>query len=332
MQENMRAVLIDRHGGPEVIRLGHVARPEPAAGEVLIRVACAGVNPADWKCREGYLSAFMQASFPFVLGFDASGVVAAVGAGVTGFVRGQRVFAQTGVGAGQWGSYAEYVAVGQDCVVPIPDNVGFAEAAAVPTPALAAWTGLFDEGGLRPGQTVLVHGGAGAVGTFAVQLARAVGATVAATCSAPRRDALLALGCDLAIDYRASDIGDAVRAWAPAGVDLVLDTVGCGTLPMGLDLLRPGGILVAILTLVSGDHGPDPAEAARRGVRSAVAFSKMPSGVRLTEIAALMNDGRLRPPRIECLPLEQAGHTLELVRSGQAANKLVLHVAGPWNA
>ncbi|MBB2917085.1 NADP-dependent oxidoreductase [Cupriavidus alkaliphilus] len=332
MEQNMRAVLIDRHGGSDVIRLGEVARPEPAAGEVLIRVACAGVNPADWKCREGFLSAFMQASFPFVLGFDASGVVAAVGAGVTGFVRGQRVFAQTGVGAGQWGSYAEYVAVGQDCVVPIPDNVGFAEAAAVPTPALAAWTGLFDDGGLRPGQTVLVHGGAGAVGTFAVQMARAAGATVAATCSAARRDALLALGCDLTIDYRASDIGRAVRAWAPAGVDLVLDAVGCGTLPMGLDLLRPGGILVAILTLVSGDHGPDPAEAARRGVRSAVAFSKMPSGARLGEIAALLHSGRLRPPRIQCLPLEQAGHALELVRSAKAASKLVLQVAGPPNA
>ncbi|SOY63925.1 NADPH:quinone reductase; Zinc-containing alcohol dehydrogenase superfamily [Cupriavidus taiwanensis] len=332
MEQNMRAVLIDRHGGPEVIRLGEVARPEPAAGEVLIRVACAGVNPADWKCREGYLSAFMQASFPFVLGFDASGVVAAVGAGVTAFVRGQRVFAQTGVGAGQWGSYAQYVAVGQDCVVPMPDHLQFAEAAAVPTPALAAWTGLFDDGGLRPGQTVLVHGGAGAVGTFAVQLARAAGATVAATCSAAHRDALMALGCDLAIDYRASDIGAAVRAWAPAGVDLVLDAVGCGTLPMGLDLLRPGGILVAILTLASGDHGPDHAEAARRGVRTAVAFSKMPSGARLGEIAALLNDRRLRPPRIECLPLAQAGQALELVRSGQAASKLVLCVDGPGNA
>ncbi|WP_236901159.1 NADP-dependent oxidoreductase [Cupriavidus necator] len=331
MEDNMRAVLIDRHGGSDVIRLGEVARPTPAAGEVLIRVACAGVNPADWKCREGYLSHFMQPRFPFVLGFDASGVVAAVGAGVTDFVRGQRVFAQTGVGAGKWGSFAEYVAVGQDCVVPMPDNLDFAEAAAVPTPALAAWTGLFDDGGLGPGQSVLVHGGAGAVGTFAVQLAKAAGATVAATCSAARRDELMALGCDLAIDYRGSDIGAAMRAWAPAGVDLVLDTVGCGSLPMGLDLLRPGGILVAVLTLVSGDPGPDTAEAARRGLRTAVAFSKMPSGARLGEIAALLDRGRLRPPRIACLPLEQAGQALDLVQSGKAASKLVLRVAGPWH-
>ncbi len=328
----MRAVVIDRTGGPDVLRLGNLPTPEPAAGEVLLRVACAGVNPADWKCREGYLSHFMQYSFPFVIGFDASGVVAAVGSGVKDFVPGQRVFAQTAVGAGKWGSYAEYVAVSQDCVVPIPDNLGFAEAAAVPTPALAAWTGLFDEGGLKPVQTVLVHGGAGAVGTFAVQLAKAAGATVAATCSAARRDELMALGCDLAIDYRGGDIAAAMQAWAPAGVDLVLDAVGCGTLPNGMDLLRPGGILVAILTLVSGDNGPDPAAAAQRGVRTAVAFSKMPSGARLREIAALLGSGRLRPPRIECLPLEQAGRALDLVQSGKAASKLVLRIAEPANA
>ncbi|WP_211946751.1 NADP-dependent oxidoreductase [Cupriavidus yeoncheonensis] len=325
----MRAVVIDRTGGPDVLRIADVPVPEPAAGEVLIRVACAGVNPADWKCREGYLSHFMQYSFPFVIGFDVSGVVAAVGSGVQGFAPGERVFAQTEVGAGKWGSYAEYVAVSQDSVVPMPDNLGFADAAAVPTPALAAWTGLFDEGGLRSGQTVLVHGGAGAVGTFAVQLANATGATVAATCSAARRDELMALGCEQAIDYRGGEIAAAMRAWAPAGADLVLDAVGGGTLPEGMDLLKSGGILVAILTLVSGDYGPDPAEAARRGVRAALAFSKMPSGTRLREIAALLGAGRVRPPRIECLPLEEAGRALDLVQSGQAASKLVLRITEP---
>ncbi len=332
MEKNMRAVVIDRTGGPDVLRLADVPTPEPAAGEILIRVACAGVNPADWKCREGYLSRFMPYRFPFVIGFDASGVVAAVGACVKDFVPGQRVFAQTEVGAGKWGSYAEYVAVSQDCVVPIPDNLGFAEAAAVPTPALAAWTGLFDEGGLKPGQTVLVHGGAGAVGTFAVQLATAAGASVAATCSTARQDELMALGCDRAIDYRSSDIAGSLAAWAPAGVDVVLDCVGCGTLPNGIDLLRPGGILVAILTLVNGDNGPDSAEATRRGMRTAVAYSKMPGGARLREIASLIASERVRPPRIACLPLEQAGRALDLVQSGKAPGKLVLRIAELSNA
>ncbi|WP_455287702.1 NADP-dependent oxidoreductase [Cupriavidus necator] len=327
----MRAAVIDRTGGPDVLRIADVPVPEPAAGEVLIRVACAGVNPADWKCREGYLSHFMHYSFPFVIGFDVSGIVEAVGTGVIGFAPGERVFAQTDAGAGKWGSYAEYVAVSQDSVVPIPDSLGFAEAAAVPTPALAAWTGLFDEGGLKPGQSVLVHGGAGAVGTFAVQLANAAGAAVAATCSAARRDELMALGCRLTIDYRGGDIAAAMQAWAPGGTDLVLDAVGCGTLPHAMDLLRPGGILVAILTLVRGDNGPDAAEAARRGVRTALAFSKMPSGTRLREIASLLGTRRLRPPRIECLPLEGAGRALDLVQSGKAATKLVLQIAEPGN-
>lgn len=326
-ETSMRAMVIDQVGGPDVLRMADVQVPEPAAGEVLIRVVCAGVNPADWKCREGCLSHFMEYRFPFVIGFDAAGVVAAVGAEVTGFVPGDRVFTQTDVGAGKWGAFAEYVAVNQRSVVRLPDNIAFADAAASPTPALAAWTGLFDEGGLAPGQTVLVHGGGGAVGTFAIQLAKAAGARVAATCSAARREALMQLGCDLAIDYRDSDIAAALGAWAPEGADLVLDAVGCGTLPNGLDLLKPGGILVAILTLVPGDPGPDAAEAARRGLRTALAFSKMPSGARLQEIAERLGAGRLQPPRNECLPLADATRALEQVRLGTAAAKLVLQVA-----
>lgn len=323
----MRAVVIDRVGGSDVMRLADLPVPTPGPGEILIRVACAGVNPADWKCREGYLGGFMEYSFPFVLGFDAAGVVAAVGAGVEGFAEGMRVFAQTDVGAGKWGSYAEYTVVRQDSVVRIPDNLSFAQAAAVPTPALAAWTGLFDDGGLRADQNVLVHGGAGAVGIFAIQFAKAAGARVAATCGAYNMDYVASFGGDRAIDYRAQDVRDAVRDWSPEGVDLVLDAVGCGTLPAGLDMLKPGGILVGILTLVNGDAGPDAQEAARRGLHTAVAYSKMPSGARLARIAALLESGQVRPPRIECLPLEQAGRALDLVQSGDAKAKLVLGVA-----
>jgi len=332
METLMRAAVIDGTGGPDVLRIADVPVPEPAAGEVLIRVVCAGVNPADWKCREGYLGHFMRYSFPFVIGFDVSGVVAAVGEGVTGWKPGERVFAQTDVGAGKWGSYADYVTVNQDSVVAIPDSLGYAEAAAVPTPALAAWAGLFDEGGLKPGQTVLVHGGGGAVGTFAIQMAYAAGARVAATCSASRCDELKSLGCQMPIDYRGGGIANAVRDWADGGVDLVLDAVGCGTLPNGLDLLKPGGILVAIMTLVSGDSGPDAAEAARRGKRTALTYSRMPSGTRLREISALIAAGQVQPPHIECLPLGDAAHALDLVQSGKAPAKLVLQVCSPAEA
>ncbi|WP_179405080.1 NADP-dependent oxidoreductase [Burkholderia guangdongensis] len=342
----MRAIAIDRVGSSDEMKMTDLPTPVPGPGEVLIRVAYAGVNPADWKCREGYLGAFIQYAFPFVIGFDASGVVAATGDGVDDLPPGTRVFAQTDVGAGKWGSYAEYVAVRRDSVVRVPDGLSLAEAAATPTPALAAWAGVFDDGDLRPGQTLLVHGGAGAVGTFAIQFAKQAGATVAATCSAANRAYVESLGCDLSIDYRAVNVHkavhkavhEAVRAWAPRGVDLVLDAVGNGTLPDALDLLAPGGTLVNIMTLVAADAPRVAAAAeaaARRGLRTAMTFSRMPSGACLEKIAArfevqpeAQSKARpLRAPRIETLPFEQAARALDLVQSGDAKAKLVLHIA-----
>lgn len=323
----MRAVVIDRLGGSEVLRLAEVQKPLPGPGEVLIRVHCAGVNPADWKCREGYLGQFIDYRFPFVIGFDLAGTVAATGEGVEGFAEGARVFAQSDVGAGKWGSYAEYVCVSLDSVVRMPANLSFAQAASVPTPALAAWAGLFDDGGLKAGQKVLVHGGAGAVGTFAIQFAKAAGARVAATCGTDNLDYIESLGCEHGIDYRAQDILAATREWSPDGVDLVLDCVGCGSLPAGLEMLRPGGMLVAILTLVEGDAGPDHAAAARRGLRTAVTYSKMPSGENLGKIAALLTSGQVRTPRIETMPLEYVAKAHDLLQSGSAKVKQVLQVA-----
>lgn len=323
----MRAVVIDRLGGSEVLQLSRVQKPLPGPGEVLIRVHCAGVNPADWKCRQGYLSHFITYGFPFVLGFDLAGTVAGTGDGVAGFPEGARVFAQSDVGAGKWGSYAEYVCVSRDSVVRMPDNLSFAQAAAVPTPALAAWAGLFEDGDLEAGQTVLIHGGAGAVGTFATQFAKVAGARVAATCGADNLDYVESLGCERGIDYRTEDILAATRGWSPDGVDLVLDCVGCGSLPAGLDMLRPGGMLVSILTLAEGDAGPDHAAAARRGLRTAVTYSKMPSGVQLGKVAALLTSGQVRPPRIETMPLEQVAKAHDLLQSGNAKVKLVLQIA-----
>jgi NADPH2:quinone reductase len=322
----MRAVVIDRLGGSDVLQLANVEKPLPGPGEVLIRVHCAGVNPADWKCRQGYLSQFITYRFPFVLGFDLAGTVEAAGEGVTGLPEGTRVFAQSDVGAGKWGAYAEYACVSQASVVPMPGNLDFAQAAAVPTPALAAWAGLFEDGGLQAGHKVLVHGGAGAVGTFAIQLAKVAGARVAATCSADNLDYVESLGCEFGIDYRAQDIAAAIGEWSSDGVDLILDCVGCGSLPGALDMLRPGAILVSILTLAEGDPGPDHAGAAQRGLRTAVTWSKMPSGKQLGRIAALLSSGQVRPPRIETLPLEQVGKAHDLLQSASARVKLVLQI------
>jgi NADPH2:quinone reductase len=323
----MRAVVLDRVGGPEVMKIASVRRPEAGPGEILIKVAYAGVNPADWKCREGYLKSFINYTFPFVIGFDLSGTVVDIGADVVGFEKGMRVFAQSDVGAGKWGAYAEFATVSQASVVRMPENLSFAQAAAVPTPALAAWTGLFEDGALQPGQRVLIHGGAGAVGAFAIQFARHAGAHVAVTCGAYNFDYVTALGSEHNIDYRTQDILPAVHDWSPAGVDLILDTVGCATLPAGLDMLRPGGTLISILTLMQGDTGPDPEDAARRGLRTRLTFSKMPSGRQLGQVADLLAGGKVRAPRIESLPIDEVAHAHSMVQNGTHRAKLVLQIA-----
>lgn len=326
----MRAILIDRTGRSSEMKLANLPAPEPGPGEVLIRVACAGVNPADWKCREGYLGAFFEYTFPFVLGFDVAGVVAALGQGAEGPPVGTRVFAQSDVGSGKWGSYAEFVSVRHDSVIEMPNGMSFAQAAATPTPALAAWAAVFSDGGLQAGQKILIHGGGGAVGTFAIQFAKHVGADVAVTCKASNRAYVEALGCDLSIDYQTQDIESAVRHWAASGVDVVLDAVGGNTLPRPLDMLAPGGVLVSIMTLTAEDLERLPvvaAQAQQRGLRTAMTYSRTPCGEHLGKVAALIENAGLRTPPIETLPLEDAARALDLLQSGNAGAKLVLHVA-----
>ena len=323
----MRAIVIDRFGSTEVLRVGELATPRPGPGELLIKVACAGVNPADWKCREGMLARFNTYSFPFVLGFDAAGTVAEVGPGVTAVEVGDRVYTASNQGEGEWGSYAEYVKVSVDVVAPMPNNLDFAQAAAVPLAALTAWQGLFDNGGLTAGQKVLVHGGSGGLGSFAVQFAKAAGADVATTCGTANLAYVTGLGADRAIDSRTEDVPSVLRQWAPEGVDLVLDAVGGATLPRGLELLKPGGTLVSVPTLMSND-GPDPAEAARRGIRTVLTYTNMSvAREQLRRIAELFERGRVRVPEITIYPLEQVGRAHELSQSGRARGKLVLQVA-----
>lgn len=220
----MHAVIMNETGGPEVLTYGEIATPEPAPGEVRIRVAYAGVNPADWKNRQGMLAAFRPYVFPYVLGFDAAGVVDALGEGVTGFAVGDRVFTPTNHGQGAQGSYAELVVANVDRVAPIPDAMDFRSAAALPVAALTAWQALQHNGGVQPGQQVLVHGGSGGLGGFAVQFAKAAGAQVAATCSTANVAYLAGLGADLVIDYVSDDVTATLKEWAPEGLDLVVNT------------------------------------------------------------------------------------------------------------
>ena len=325
----MYAMIINETGGPEVLEFGELDTPEPGPGELRIRVAYAGVNPADWKNREGMLAAFRPYVFPCIIGFDAAGVVDKVGDGVTGFAPGDRVFTPTNHGQGGQGSYAEYAIAAVDRVAHIPAGLSFAHAAALPVAALTAWQGLFDRGGVEAGQRVLIHGGSGGLGSFAVQFAHWAGAHVAATCSTRNVEYVRGLGVGLVIDYCKGAIAGAVAAWAPGGLDYLMDAVGISTLPDGIDLVRPGGVYVSIPTLCDdGDIQAGIAASEAKGVRRVFStMSDVGCAATLARIAQLLVDGAVKLPPVTEYALQDAAEAHRQIQGGHTRGKIVLKVA-----
>lgn len=324
----MRAMVIDGFGTAEVLVPRQIPTPEPGEGEVLVRIACAGVNPADWKTREGRLAEFIEYHFPFVLGFDLAGVVAEVGPGVADWNVGDRVFGMSNQKDGRDGTYAECCVAATDMLARLPQGWNYAQAAALPVPGTTAFGGMVDAGGLKPGQTVLINGGAGGVGSIAIQIARALRARVAVTCSASNFEYVRELGADFAIDYRSEDVVDAVRAWAPDGVDLVLDAVGLDTLlPRAAEVVKPGGSYVEIETLVSRATEEQVAQAAAHGIRlvsNMIAVARQPE--HLESLSELCADGHIRPPAIEVMPLDRVAEAHRRIEQGHVRGKIVLEV------
>ncbi|MGH8611429.1 MAG: NADP-dependent oxidoreductase [Gammaproteobacteria bacterium] len=204
--KTMKAVRIHTYGGPDVLKYEEVPRPSPGAGEVLIRVRAAGVNPVDWKIREGYLKGRVDHSLPLVLGWDLSGVVEATGPGVTRLKAGDEVYSRPDITRD--GAYAEYIVVRETEVALKPKSIDHIQAAAIPLAALTAWQSLFDAAGLSAGQTVLIHAAAGGVGSFAVQLTNWKGAHVIGTASKRNQDFVRNLGADETIDYQTTRFED----------------------------------------------------------------------------------------------------------------------------
>lgn len=316
----MRAVVQDSFGGPEVLRVESVPRPEPLPTEVLVRVHAAGINPVDWKTREGTGMAGVLGAPPFVLGWDVSGVVAAVGFGVTTLRVGDEVYGMPWFPRAA-GGYSEYVTAPARQFARKPATASHEQAAAVPLAALTAWQALVDTADVRPGQRVLVHAAAGGVGHFAVQFAKHLGAHVIATASSARHEWLRELGADEAVDYRAVRFEDVVGA-----VDVVIDLVGDAhdkTSLRSLEVLRPGGLLIAIPAGVS----PELAEAAaERGVRVSP-FLVEPDGPALGRIAELIDAGQVVVEVEAVFPLEQAAQAHLQGEGGRTRGKLVLRVA-----
>lgn len=313
----MRAVAIESFGGPERLSLTDIPRPKAGKGEVLVRTVAAGVNPVDWKIREGFLKGRLPHAFPLIPGWDVAGVVEEIGESTARFRKGDKVWAYVRKPVVQWGTYADFVAVPEDHAALMPSAYLFEEAAAVPLAALTAYQALFSIARLEKGVSVLVHAAAGGVGHFAVQLAARAGARVLGTACSDNHAFVLELGADRVIDYREEDFRGAVRRVCPEGVDIVLDAVGGDTQARSLEVLKERGILVSIV----GE--PDADKAAQRGVRARWMFVE-PDGQQLAFLAREVDRGRLRAHVSRMFPLAEAAGAQDESQAGHVRGKLVL--------
>ena len=312
----MTAVTQDEFGGPEVLHLAEVPRPEPTLTEVLVRVDAAGVNPADWKTRSGRGTAALWGPPPFTLGWDAAGVVEAVGPGVTTLREGDRVFGMAWFPR-QAGAYAEYVTAPSRHFARTPEGLSQVEAGGLALAGLTAWQTLVDTAQVAAGQRVLVHAAAGGVGHLAVQIAAARGARVVGTASAGKHEFVRSLGAAEVVDYRAARFEDVAEP-----VDVVLDLVGPENALRSLTALRPGGILVTDPGIATPEVR---ARADELGVRVA-GFLVEPDRAGLTALADLVTAGKLRVHVDTVLPLAEAGKAHELGETGRTTGKIVLGV------
>jgi NADPH:quinone reductase-like Zn-dependent oxidoreductase len=306
----MQAVRFHEYGASDVLRVETAPRPEPGEGELVVRVHSAGVNPIDWKYRAGYLREFMPLELPHIPGFDLSGTVVEVGAGVSDFSTGDEVF-----GRGS-GTYAEYAVAPATTLAPKPAALSFDQAATLAIGGVTAWASLFEAAKLEPGQRLLVHGGAGGVGSFAVQLGRWKGAHVIATASTGNLDLVRRLGADEVIDYTAVRFEDELH-----DLDVVLDTVGGEVTDRSWGVLRPGGMLVVIAGT------PDTDTAAARGVRTSGTQAPEVTSPILAKLAALVESGELDPQVGETFALADAARAHAASETGHGHGRIVLHVA-----
>ncbi len=310
--KTMKAVSIYSYGGPEVLVYEDAPLPHPGDGEVLVRVHAAGINPVDWKIREGHLKEMLKHTFPLVLGWDVSGVVEALGFGVSRLKVGDEVFSRPDISRD--GAYAEFIVIKESEVALKPKSIDHIHAAALPLAGLTGWQTLFDAGGLSPGQRVLIHAAAGGVGHLAVQLAKWKGAHVIGTASARNHDFLRKLGVDQVVEYQTVRFEETVAA-----VDVVLDTQGGDIQQRSWKVLKPGGILVSIAS-------PPSAEiAATHGVRQAFVFTQ-PNAAQLALIATLVEAEKLKVIVETILPLSDATRGQELSERGHTRGKIVLRV------
>lgn len=330
----MKAFILDRYGKKQALRLGDIPEPVPGPDDVLVEVEAAGLNQLDSKIRDGAFKPILPYKTPLVLGHDLAGVVISVGANVRRFKVGDAIYARPR--DGQIGAFAERILVKESDPALKPANLSMAEAASIPLVGLTAWQVLVERAQIKPGQKVLIHAGSGGVGTFAIQLAKHLGATVATTASAANVAMLRELGADVVIDYRSQKFEEEL-----SGYDVVLNSLDATTLEKSLKVLKPGGKLVSI----SGP--PDPAFARAQGLNAVLRFALrvMSWGIRrkakragvdysflfmradgeqLGRIAKLIEDGTIRPVVDRIFPFEHLNDAFATVDTGRARGKVVV--------
>jgi NADPH:quinone reductase-like Zn-dependent oxidoreductase len=305
----MDAIRIESFGGPEKLQLQQVPVPVPGAGEILLKVHAAGVNPVDYKIRSGKYPAVKEDKLPYTLGRDVCGVVEASKS--SRFAVGDSLYGVPGI---ERGGYAQYVVLKENEAAHKPAALDDITAAAVPLAGLTAWQGLFRYGELKAGQRVLIHAGSGGVGHFAIQFAKAKGAYVVTTVSADHVDFVRALGADEVIDYKKQKFEEAT-----SDMDMVFDLIGGETQDRSWAVLKKGGILVSTL------NAPSPEKAAEYGVRG-TRFTVTETGAELSEIANLIDGGKVKPKVSRTFSLNDAASAHRLIEEGHTDGKIVLTV------
>jgi NADPH:quinone reductase-like Zn-dependent oxidoreductase len=308
--ETMKAIVVHEHGGPEVLKYEDAPRPQPKEDEILIRVMAAGVNPVDAYIRAGR---YGGGQLPYIPGKEVAGVVDKTGAKITKFKVGDPVYAF--LSAKDQGGYAQFAIARENEVALKPKTISYEQAAAVPLAATTAWQALIDTAKLQKGQTVLIHGGSGGVGHFAVQIAKSRGAKVIATASAANQDLLKQMGVDEPIDYTKTKFEDVVK-----NVDVVLNAVRGDTLDRSYGVVKKGGIIVSIT------GPPDPSKLAEYGIRG-TGMRTHPDANVLEELAKLIDAGKIRPVVSQIFPLSDANKAHEQIETRHTRGKIVLKVA-----
>ncbi|PKR79246.1 NADPH:quinone reductase [Halalkalibacillus sediminis] len=311
----MKAIVIEQYGGRDELKEVEMEQPTPAEGQVVVKQKASSINPIDWKLREGYLQSMVPFDFPIILGWDSAGIIEEVADDVKDFKVGDEVFARPELT--NKGTYAEYTTIDAHLLAKKPNNISFQEAASVPLTAMSAWQSLYDFGNIQEGDRVLIHAGAGGVGTMAIQLAKNTGAYVATTASTKNVEFLKSLGADEVIDYTKQNFDEELTNF-----DFVLDTLGGDIQEKSYEVLKDGGALASLAA------PPDEDLASKKNVKAGFVWLE-PKGEQLNKIAKLLADEKVKPVVGHYFPLSEEGikEAHALSETQHAKGKIVIEIA-----